>query len=247
MLRSLNEIIHYQLKGIVDEIGHCKDFLFDDRSWVVRYMVVDTKKWLSGGRKVLISPISLGEPDWQNQQFPVLLSRESIEKSPLLEEHKPVSQHYETAYFNYYGYGYYWMGSAPWGAYINPGPLIDAEPLKNETDSPLERNLRSTNEVIGYDIQATDGAIGHVENFILDDDQWTIAYIVVATRNWLPGGRKVLIAPSWLESVSWVDRSVTVKLTAQKIKDSPEYNPEEFIDPNYEEDLHKFYGAPKDR
>lgn len=120
MLRSLNEIIHYQLKGIVDEIGHCKDFLFDDQNWVVRYMIVDNHKWLPGGREVLISPISLGEPDWKNKQFPLLLSREGIEKSPLLEEHKPVSQQYETAFFNYYGYGYYWMGSGPWGAYTKP-------------------------------------------------------------------------------------------------------------------------------
>jgi hypothetical protein len=254
MLRSLNEIINYRLQGIDDEIGWCKDFLFDDRFWVVRYMVADTNKWLPGGRKVVISPISLGEPDWQHQSFPIMLSRENIKNSPLLEEHKPLSMQYETELFNYYGYGHYWMGSGLWGAYTNPAPLITAKTLREERsggsdqdDSAEERHLRSTEEVKGYDINAIDGAIGHVEDFILNDDDWSVAYIVVDTHNWLPIGRKVLIAPDWLHSVNWVDRALSVNLTEQKIKDSPEYNPEEFINPDYENTLHKFFGAPKDR
>lgn len=248
MLRSLNEITSYQLQGIDDEIGRCKDFLFDDRYWTVRYMVADTNKWLPGGRKVLISPISLGEPDWQAKRFPVLLTREGIENSPPLEEHKPVSQQYEIKLFDYYGYGYYWMGDGLWGTYTNPAPLIDTKQLENASESSTQdRHLLSTDEVTGYDIHAADESIGHVEDFILNDDNWAIAYIVVDTRNWLPGGRKVLIAPAWLKSVSWVDRAVSVDLTAQQIKDSPEYNPEEFIDPEYENVLHNFYGTPKDR
>lgn len=248
MLRSLNEIINYQLQGIDKDLGWCKDFLFDDRYWVVRYMVADTNKWLPGGRKVLVSPISLGEPDWTQKQFPVTLTREGIENSPPLEEHKPVSQQYETEFFNYYGYGYYWMGEGIWGSYTNPAPLVETEALDKVIDGPAQdRHLRSTTEVKGYDIHATDGVIGHVEDFVLNDDNWAIAYIVVATHNWLPGGRKVLIAPDWLESVNWVDRAVSIKLTAQQIKDCPEYNPMEFIDPEYENALHSFYGISKDR
>jgi hypothetical protein len=247
MLRSLNEIVNYRLQGIDSDIGRCKDFLFDDRSWTVRYMVADTNQWLPGGRKILISPISLGEPDWQNQKFPIKLSREGIENSPLLEENKPVSQQYETAFFKYYGYGYYWMGDGLWGTYPNPAPLINTNIAEVESDGSAQaRHLRSTDEVQGYDIHAADKTIGHVEDFIVNDKNWAIVYIVVNTRNWLPRGRKVLIAPDWLTSVSWVDRAVSVKLTAQKIKDSPKYNAEEFIDPNYEQALHEFYFAPKD-
>lgn len=250
MLRSLNELTGYQLQGIDDSIGRCKDFLFDDRRWVVRYMVADTHKWLPGGRKVLISPISLGEPDWQQHRFPILLSREGIENSPPLADHKPVSQQYETELFNYYGYSYYWMGGDIWGSFSNPAPLIEIEAEKPDVSassakasSTKERHLRSAVEVKGYDIQAADESIGHVEDFVLDDDRWTIAFIAVDTRNWLPGGRKVMIATDSLQSVSWADRSVSVNLTAQQIKDSPEYDPEKYRDPEYENVMHNLHGA----
>lgn len=246
MLRSINEITNYQLKSQDGDIGRCKDFLFDDRQWTVRYMVADTNKWLPGGKKVLISPISLDEPDWQEKRFPVMLTRAGIENSPLLDEHKPVSKQYEIEFFNYYGYAYYWMGDGLWGPHTNPAPLIENEQLEGHLEQTTgDRHLRSTDEVTGYDINAIDESIGHIEDFILNDDNWSIAYIVVDTRKWLPGGRKVLISPSWFTSVSWVERTVSINLTAQQIKDSPEYNPKEFINPDYENVLHDFYNGSK--
>lgn len=242
MLRSLNEITDYSLTAIDDDIGHCKDFLFDDRHWCVRYIVADTDVWLRGGHKVVISPVSLGEPDWKNGQLPILLTREGIKNSPTLEEHKPVSREYETRFHDYYNYGYYWLGAEPWGQYAYPYELVESKVVDElERADPQEGHLRSAKEVEGYDIQARDGSIGHVENFILDDKNWTIAYLVVDTRNWLPGGRKVLISPEWLKSVSWVNRSVEIDMMVEQIKESPLYNPDVFIDPDYENKLHTYY------
>ncbi len=255
MLRNLNEITGYSLHATDGEIGRCKDFLFDDQRWVVRYMLADISAWLPGSKKTLISPISLGEPDWKTSQLPIALSRELIKNSPLLDEHKPVSREYEANFFDYYGYGYYWMGAGPWGAYTDPIALAKGPPKTSATDngelpkaaSIEEGHLRSAKEVEGYTIMATDSDIGHVKDFILNDVDWSIRYIVVDTNNWLPGGRKVLIAPNWLSSVSWVERTVHVNLSAEKIKNSPEYNPDDFLDPEYENSLHAFYGNTKGR
>lgn len=243
MRRSLKEISGYHLQAVDEDIGRCKDFLFDDRSWVLRYMVADTNAWLPGGRKVLISPISLGEPNWERRAFPVKLMRKDVEASPSLDEHKPVSREYEIEFFRYYGYGQYWSGGEPWGLYPNPSPLADVQsmdPGAGKTDV-IEGHLRSANEVAGYGIQARDGAIGHVEDFIVSDVDWTIVYLVIDTLNWLPGGRKVLIAPDWLSSVSWATNTVEINLSVQQIRESPEFDPDIFIDQEYENKLHRYY------
>ena len=80
--------------------------------------------------------------------------------------------------------------------------LSDAIQRKNE-EARAEReeandvHLRSANKVTGYRIGATDGDIGHVEDFIIDDETWEIRYMVVDTQNWWPG-KKVLVAPQWI-------------------------------------------------
>ena len=248
MLRSLNEISSYNLTGIDDDIGRCKDFLFDDRHWCVRYLVADTHTWLPGGRKIVISPVSIGEPDWKNSQLPISLTIEGIKNSPPLDEHKPVSRDYEMRLNDYYDYGYYWLSPEAWGSYAYPYSLVENKVVEApEQAEPQEGHLRSANEVNGYGIQAVDGSIGHVEDFILDDENWAIAYLVVDTRNWFPGGRKVLISPKWLKSVSWANRYVAIRLTMEQIKESPQYDPDVFIDPDYENLLHSHYGFPKNR
>ena len=247
MLRSLNEISRFQIQGSDEEIGQCKDFLFDDQLWVIRYMVVDTNKWLPGGRNVLISPISLGKPDWQQQQLPIKLTREQIKNSPSLDEHQPVSHQYEADLFKYYGYGYYWMGGGLWGSYPHPTPLVDANVLEDAAQiKTADRNLRSIDTVKGYGIQAIDAEIGHIDDFILNDEDWSLRYLVMDTNNWLPGGRKILISHKFVESINWVDRSVTVKLSTQKLNDSPLYDPEMIINHEYEIALRQYYGLAED-
>ncbi len=248
MLRSINSIIGYRLEATDGEFGRCKDFLFDDEKWVTRYMVVDTGKWLPG-RKVLISPISVEEPDWESQHLPVKLSRERIEKSPALAEHEPVSRKFERLYFDHFAWPYYWVGENFWG--IQPYPLVppvplpeDAVRMKKEKEEIEESHLRSYKAVKGYHIEATDGAIGHVEDFILDDDTWVFRYMVVDTRKWL-SGRKVLISLGWIESVDWLESAVTVDLNVEMVKNSPEYDPSEPINREYETVLYDFYGRPQ--
>jgi len=246
MLRSAKDLNGYVLKATDDEIGRCKDFLFDDEEWTVRYMVADTGKWLPG-RKVLISPISLGEPDWTSRVFPITLNKEQVENAPSLSEDAPVSRQYEARWFKYYRYPYYWGGDGLWGPGVEPAGLAAGERGFAETveeEDLGDSHLRSVDEVAGYHIQATDGEIGHVEDFILDDLNWTLRYVVVDTRNWLPG-RKVLVAPVWVDSVDWAKEKAIVDLTREDVKNSPEYDPAAPVNREYEARLYDFYGRPK--
>ena len=206
-------------------------------------MVADTGKWLPG-RKVLISPMMLGEPDWATRRFQVELTRQQVENSPPLEIDTPVSRQYEILYSRFFGTASYWGGANLWGSHPSPS-LLRAEQDKLATDfeGPEENNLRSIKEVTGYHIQASDGEIGHVEDFIVDDEVWSLRYIVVDTRNWLPG-RKVLVSPQWAETVDWAEEKLWVDLSTDSIKDSPEYDPLAPVNREYERKLYDYYGRP---
>lgn len=245
MLRSIKELHNYVLHAEDGEIGRCKDFLFDDRFWTIRYMVADTGKWLPG-RKVIVSPISLGEPDWKSRVFPVRLSKKRIENAPGLDENAPVSRQYEISWTQYYGWPHYWGGTHVWGSYHLPGLLYEEKlPQKKIVQIDAgDDHLRSVDEVTGYHIQATDHKIGHVEDFIVDSETWTIRYMVVDLLNWLPG-RKVLVAPDWISSLDWAERKVFVDLTKEEVKDSPKYDPSAPVNREYEARLYDFYGRPK--
>jgi hypothetical protein len=177
---------------------------------------------------VLISPIAVIHTHWQAKPLDVALTKQQVENSPDIDTHKPVSKQHEAEYLGYYGYPYYWSGPFLWGpAFYPAGSVVPtiasteavADRIRREsTDS----HLRSSEAVTGYHIEAVDGEIGHVDGFLLDDETWAIRYIEVATRNWWPG-QKVLIAPAWVERVSWTDSKVYVGLSQEAIRSGPEY------------------------
>ena len=245
MLRSAKELTGYVLKTQDEDVGRCHDFLLDDATWTIRYMVADTRKWLPG-RKVLISPIALGDPDWLAHRFPVRLTREQIEAAPELEEHAPVSRQYERWYHEHFGWPYYWGGAGLWADATYPGALFAGgmQQTGEETGPDIEDpHLHSLTEVIGYRIDARDGEIGKVDDFIVDDATWNVRYAVIDTRVWLPG-KHVLVPLARLRGVHWEDRTLAVDLTRQKIRDCPEYDPGAPINQEYEERLYDYVGRP---
>lgn len=252
MLRSTKALIGYRLAGLDGEIGKCKDFLIDDRQWGLRYMVADTGRWLPG-RKVLVSPIALGDADWFERCFSVRLSKEQIETCPPLDADMPVSREYEKRWSRHYGFPYYWAGddSLLWGTAGHPGYLFrsagESEFPEDPGEDPDSHHLRSISEMTGYNISALDEDIGHAEDFIIDDDTWAIRYVVVDTRNWLPGGKKVLVSKSWIQSVSWKFRKLDVDLEKSQIESGPEYDPAMPINREYEMRMYDFYGRPHPR
>lgn len=242
MLNKAKTLKDYKLDSLDGEFGEVKEFYFDDRHWTVRYLVANTGNWLRG-RQVLISPYALVAAIKAEKHIAIDLSKKQIEESPSLESDKPVSRQFEESYYGYYGYPMYWGGLYSWGVY--PYPVSNREQWKqpSESDKKWDAHLRSTDHVCGYHIEATDGEIGHVEDFIIDDETWEIRYLVVDTRNWWPG-KKVLVSPHWIDRVSWDESKVFVNLSREAIKQSPEYTEESLLTRDYETDLHRHYELP---
>jgi hypothetical protein len=224
-------------------------FYFDDETWAIRYLTVDTGGWL-GGRIVLISPISVIHTDWQAERLDVSLTQKQVENSPEINTQLPVSRQHEAAYFGYYGYPYYWGGPFLWGPEFYPSDTTVSECAFTEAAAnaidkeSADSHLRSSDAVTGYSIAATDGEIGHVDGFVVDDKAWAIRYIEVATRNWWPG-KKVLVSPSWIERVSWADSKVYVGLSREAIRRGPKYEESTVVSREYEERLYSHYGLPR--
>jgi hypothetical protein len=254
VLRSMKDLMGYAIRATDGTIGHVTDFLFDDESWVTRYFVVDTGTWLSH-RRVLISPIAIGHPNWSERALAVSLTKAQVRNSPDIDTELPVSRQYELRHLHHYGYPRYWGGTGLWGAVDDPGMMLMSghdgflptphgeqgdhktnaatEAARHEEDGP---HLRSYNAVTAYRVEATDGGIGHVQGMLVDEDSWAIRFIVVDTSNWWLG-HQVLIAPQWIENVSWPDETVSVKLTRQAVKDAPSYDSEASLDGGQEVDL----------
>jgi len=239
MLSKAGTLKGFKLDSLDGEIGKVKEFYFDDRHWTIRYLVADTGNWLTG-RQVLISPYALVAVNNGAQNIAINLTKKQIEDSPSLNTHKPVSHQFEQAYYGHFGWPTYWGGPARWG--YKPYLVRDPEKWRKSTPDAKawDRHLRSTYSVSGHHLQALDGEIGHVEDFVIDDETWAIRYLIVDTRNWWPG-KKVLVSPQWIENVSWGERKVFVNLSRETIKESPEYSEESLLTREYETALYKHY------
>jgi hypothetical protein len=239
MLITAKKLHGYKLHGIDGEVGKVKEFYFDDRHWTVRYLVADTGDWLLD-RLVLISPYALLSVNKRETNVSVGLTKLQIENSPSWNSDKPVSRQFEEAYHEYYGWPTYWSGPFMWG----PFPDLDRDHGAvngiNAGGKAWDPRLRSTAAVTGYDIQASDGEIGHVADFVVDDETWAIRYMIVDTGNWWPG-KKVLVSPRWIQRVSWSESKVFVDFLRETIKLSPEYSSGAQLTRNYEIGLHKYF------
>lgn len=250
MLRNVRDLRGFAIHATDGLIGAVDDLYFDDEDWAIRYLVVETGGWLYG-RRVLITPAALGHPDWPGKALPVTLTRAQVEGSPDIDTRKPVSRQQEAAYLAYYGYPYYWGGAGLWGMGASAGGLTTEvgfeQEMKDrrdaETEPPQDTHLRSCESVIGHHVHATDGDIGHVQDMLVDDRHWSISYLIVDTSNWW-GGHQVLVAPRWIESVSWPEAKVLVGLTRQAVQDAPAYDAAEGLERGQEEGMHEHYGRP---
>lgn len=227
MLRSMKELEEYTVGATDGDIGQVKDFYFDDATWIISYLIVDTGSWLSS-RKVLISPISIEQPNWSEKRLPVAITREQVKGSPDIDTDKPMSQQHEQTYLSHYGgtgvnpssmaiTGYSSVAPQSADGVSSQSPFADVEEVLHRDDDP---HLRSCKAVIGHHVSASDGEIGHVEGVLFDDETWALRYLVVNTSNWWMG-HSVLIAPQWIKGMSWTAETVSVDLSREAIKQAP--------------------------
>jgi len=228
MQRSVNNLVEYTICATDGELGKVNDFYFDDLTWSIRYLVVKTGNWLSE-RDVLIPHAALGRTDWNSKTFRVNLTMEQVRNSPDIDTEKTVSRQHEEKLFDHYMLPVYWgegFYATPLGM-IPLTPISDMSKMKVDDDLTQQQHedphLRSTMKVKGYQIHANDGEIGHVEDFIVDDDKWILWYLVVDIHNLLRG-RKVLIKPHRINRIDWDKSEVYLNLSQESIKNSPEFD-----------------------
>lgn len=241
MKQSIKSLLGYTIKGADGEIGKVADFYFDDRTSTVRYMVVKTGGWFFE-KKVLISSEAFEKSESESKTFSVNLTQEKIKNSPNIDTDKPVSRQQEGLMREYYSWpGYYgngiqgYPGFGIWGYLAAEENSVEKEirqtkATPHENDNP---HLRSTQEVTGYNIHATDGDMGDVEDFIVEDTTWKIDALVVETADWFLG-KRVLISPQWIKNVKWQEQKVTLNHSKDEVKNSPEYDSSQPINDFYE-------------
>jgi len=253
MLLNMSTIRGHGIAASDNTIGSVSDVLFDDTSWMIRWLVVDTGDWLSG-RKVLLPPAALGQPDPNGKTFPVRLTRAEVEASPELDTHRPVSRQFETSTYDYYGWSPYWGSGAYMGGYgmmssgmsmaVDPEVQRRAEDIARHQHDQDEPHLRSADEVTGYHIHATDGEIGHLSDLVIEDTDWSIHYLIVDTSNWWMG-QKVLILPRLAREIRWTEQLIYLDVDRQTVKDSPPYDPARPLDRAYEDRMAGHYAKPQ--
>ncbi len=247
MMRSVISLGGYRLQALNgDRIGRVHDFLFDDRSWSIRYLVLRTGGWLAR-RKKLVSPLALGEPDWSSRTIPVRLSVKQVKESPDISIDKPVSLQREMELHEYYGWTPYWTVEESTDAHASQQERAETPSPpggnKAEDDDP---HLRSVLEILSYGVQASDGKAGRVKDLLLEDGGWVIRYLVIKPSFWKLA-KRVLVSPLWMKDVSWRERIIHLDMPLNVIRNSPAYNPSVPLSAEFETRLHEYYVRARKR
>ncbi len=224
MLRRISRMVGSHVVALDGEVGKVHDVYIDDTHWLVRYLVVSTGRWLSG-RRVLVSPQAIEMIDHVLHAVSVSLTRERVRESPDIDTDEPVSRQHESEFNRYYGYSTYWAGTMQWSNGPLPSVSVPAAPdlieleerRRTAATTQTDSHLRSTNEITGYNISAIDDKVGHVEDFLVDDETWAIRYLTVGTGVWM-FGRRVLVGRDCIQEVDWASECVKVGRTREQIK-----------------------------
>jgi PRC-barrel domain protein len=219
MLHSIQQRYGEKLRATDGEIGHVRDFYFDDKNWTVRYVVADTGGWLTG-RQVLISPHALGHLYPDGEVLLVNLTRKQIENSPSIEQHKPVSRQHEEEFHRYYGHPYYAESWPLWGLVEYP-VIAPPPPITYGQGERSDAHLRSARVVKGYKVQATDGVIGDLADYRIDGRTWVIREIVVECGHWY-SAKEIFIPTEKVSRISWQESTVYVESPMSAIVETAE-------------------------
>lgn len=201
MLYDLNALFGASVMATDGEMGKVHNFLFDDASFTIRYLVVDVGNWLER-RYVLISTAAIDFPDWEKKVFHVHLTKDQVRHSPDVGAHKSVSRQQEIAMHEYFGWPAYW---ADWYYPFSSIPTQKKYPLHTKEDP----HLRSVRDVAGYEVVATDGKMGQLEDFIIEKASWHLNYIIVRAGDWLYN-YPLVVSTRWVTSVCWDTHQVNL-------------------------------------
>jgi hypothetical protein len=224
MFNSFSNVTTTRVHAVDGDVGPVMDVLFDDRDWVMRYLVVDAGTWLAE-REVLISPYSIKQPVGRDGLIDVALTRRLVRASPALDIDQPVSRQQEQEFRRHYHYPAYWDGGGLWALGALPYPSIaphpDAAHGALADQQAVDMQLRSAEQVCGYEVLGADQGIGVVEDFIFDDESWQIRYLVVDMQGEPPDARRVLIGRPWVERIDWAGQRIHLAMTREQAGHGP--------------------------
>ena len=232
MLHSIRELCRFRMLATDGKVGRAEDFYLTDPGCAVRFVVVQTGR-LFPGQRVLVPTDYLGVPNGTERVLPIALTKRELERCATSSTLEPVSRQQELLIEERYGGVARRTGGgpvAPVHGVVSHQALeiaFAAKTAPSAESSPEQEapRLRSAQEVIGYQIEALDGPLGAVEDFLVDDQSWAVQYMVVDSKDWRSPNPRVLLAPNWIQHVSWAESRVHVLLTRKKIKSGQRYEP----------------------
>ncbi|MCE5328364.1 MAG: PRC-barrel domain-containing protein [Planctomycetaceae bacterium] len=241
-LASMRTLASARIHAADKPIGKVEDFYFEQRNWIVRYLVLDTHVWLPG-RRVLVAPAAVEDIDWSQGEVHLALSREQVRNSPSVDDKVTISREHETMLAKYFGWLPYWE-SRPLPESLSRSVAAEARPedrIELERHRKPESTLTAYRETLQYNLAAIDGEFGSVEDFLIDPQTWEMRY-VTADVGTLFHKRLVMLSTDWLADISWARRQVRSKMTQDRIRSSPPVP--EVIDRAYEIALHEHFARP---
>lgn len=226
MLRKVEDIYGYSVRALDGDIGQVHDLYLDDH-WFIRYLGVDTGSWLSH-RLLIISMQAVGSPMWQEEVLPVRLSQKQIASSPEIDPSQPLSQQQFFELHEYYSWPTQGIDRSLRGVPPSANDLFPPSPPLAPAGAGEEANatsdavrtqvehmrLRSSREMLGYQVMSKEEQIGLVEDLLLSEDDWLIQYILLDTHGWAPD-RKVLIPSRSIEGINWSAMKIYADISRQ--------------------------------
>lgn len=232
MLHSIRELCRFRVLATDGKVGRAGDFYLTDPGYAVRFVLVQTGR-LFPGQRVLVPTDYLGVPNGATRVLPITLTKRELERCAMSSTLELVSRQQELLIEDRYGGAARRRGGGPLASVhgvvsrqaLEIAAAAKAEPGEEPSSGQETPRLRSAQEVIGYQLEALDGPLGVVEDFLVDDQSWTVRYMVVDSKDWRSPNPRVLLAPNWIQHVSWAESRVHVLLTREKIKGGQRYEP----------------------
>lgn len=247
MLWNASALKGYPIKATDGELGTVCDLMYEESNWAIRWVVVDTGDWLSG-RLVVLPVAVVGQPDPEAHCVPARLTMKQVEQSVGVDSVRTgnsdsldCEQENLPQGRDHYIWGHH-DGNTPPAIALDPRVLSGA--TRATADMAVARgdgHVSSISAITGYSIEATDGHIGHAEDFLIDTALWQVRYLIVHTSRWWPS-EKLLVSPLSVERIDRHESTIHIAETRQRVKDSPPYIAADTVDGAFEELFHTYYG-----
>jgi len=131
-LRSCRVVTGYHIHATDGDIGHVKDLLVEDRTWAIRYLIVDTSNWW-GGHDVLVSPQWIEAVSWPDEKVSVDLTRQAVKDAPPYDAAAHLDREQEQAMHEHYGRPGYWT--------VEAGNDVEARPATARDPDAADRDV----------------------------------------------------------------------------------------------------------